>query len=173
MLTVVIILAAAIAVLLLVASRKPDIFRMERKTVINAAPEKIAGFINDFHRWQVWSPYEKKDPDMQRTFEGPASGKGAKYAWSGDKNIGSGNMEILDVSPSKTVVDLVFITPFKAHNTAEFTFTPQGGATEVTWAMFGPCPFFAKVMHTVISMDKMVGNDFAKGLADLKKAAEA
>ncbi len=173
MLTVVIVIAAAIAVLLIVASQKPDIFRIEKKAVINAPPEKIAGFINDFHRWPVWSPYENKDPNMQRTFDGPVSGPGAKYAWSGNKNIGSGHMEVLEVTPGKTVVDLVFTAPFKAHNTAEFTFTPNGNATEVTWAMFGPCPLFAKVMHTVISMDKMVGNDFVKGLADLKKAAEA
>ena len=173
MTTVVIILVAALAVLFIVAAQKPDIFRIEKKAVISAPPEKIAGFIGDFRRWAAWSPYEHKDPNMQKTYDGPASGVGAKYAWSGNKNIGSGHMEILEVTPSKIVVDLIFTAPFKAHNTAEFTLTPQGGATEVTWAMFGPCPFFAKVMHTVISMDKMVGNDFVKGLADLKKTAEA
>ena len=110
---------------------------------------------------------------MKRTFSGAASGKGAVYAWEGDKNVGSGRMEILEASaPSKIVIKLDFFTPFEAHNTAEFTMLPQGDETRVTWRMHGPAPFMAKVMQVFINIDKMVGKDFEAGLANLKRLAE-
>jgi hypothetical protein len=110
---------------------------------------------------------------MKRTFSGPESGKGAVYAWDGNKNVGSGQMEILDTAtPSKIVIKLDFIKPFEGHNTAEFTMLPRGGATEVTWAMHGATPFIGKVMHVFINMDRMIGKDFEAGLANLKKTVE-
>jgi len=169
-----IILAFAIAAVLFLASRKPDTFSVQRATAIHAPPEKIFPLIDDFHQWQSWSPYEVKDPDMQRTFSGAASGKGAVYAWNGNKNVGSGRMEILDAPPpNKVVIKLDFFTPFEGHNTAEFTLQPQGDTTNVTWLMHGPASFMMKVMHVFINMDNMVGKDFAVGLANLKRITEA
>jgi hypothetical protein len=140
---------------------------------INAPAEAVFPLICDFHRWGGWSPWENRDPAMKRSFGGAASGKGAVYGWEGNKNVGTGRMEIIEASaPSRIVVKLDFLKPFEAHNTAEFTMLSQGGATEVTWAMYGPAPFMSKLMHVLINMDRMIGKDFEAGLARLKMLAE-
>src|SRR5712671_1590231 len=168
-----VVLVVAIAIILILAATKPDTFSVQRATVVKAPPERIFPLINDFHQWRTWSPYETKDPAMKRSFSGAASGKGAVYGWEGNKNVGSGRMEILDNSaPSKIVIKLDFFAPFEAHNTAEFTMLPQGDATNVTWLMHGPLPFMGKIMHVFINMDRMVGKDFEIGLANLKRLAE-
>src|SRR6266436_2595488 len=168
-----IVLVVAIAILLILGATKPDTFTVRRATTVKAPPERIFPLINDFHQWGTWSPYETKDPAMKRSYSGAASGKGAVYGWEGNKNVGSGRMEILDSSaPSKIVIKLDFFTPFEAHNTAEFTMLPQGDATNVTWLMHGRLPFMGKIMHVFINMDRMVGKDFEIGLANLKRLAE-
>ena len=168
-----IVLAIAIAIVLILAATKPDTFSVQRATAVRAPPETIFSLINDFHRWGTWSPYENKDPAMKRSYSGADSGKGAVYGWEGNKNVGSGRMEILDVSaPSKIVIKLDFFTPFEGHNTAEFTMLPQGDATSVTWLMHGPAPFMSKVMQVFINMDNMIGKDFEIGLANLKRLTE-
>jgi carbon monoxide dehydrogenase subunit G len=174
-------IAGIVAILLLVgvlavlglAATKPDTFRVARSASIKAPPEKIFPLINDFHQWQAWSPYERKDPAMKKTFSGAAAGKGAVYEWDGDKNVGSGRIEIADASvPSKVSLKLDMIKPFPAHNTVDFTLEPRGGETLVTWAMRGDVPYLAKVVHVFLDVDKMVGNDFEAGLASLKSVAE-
>ena len=168
-----IVVVVAIAAFLAFAATKPDTFQVQRSTVIKAPPDKIFALIQDFHHWGVWSPYEKRDPDMKRTYGGPESGKGSMYAWEGNSKVGAGRMEILDATaPSKVTIKLDFIKPFEGHNTAEFTMIPQSDATNVTWAMYGPNPYIAKVMQSVFNMDEMIGKDFADGLANLKTAAE-
>ncbi len=170
-------LIVVVAGILIYAATRPDTFRVQRSASIKAPPEKIFALINDLRGWSAWSPYEKKDPAMKRTFSGPSSGKGAIYAWDGDKNVGKGRMEITEVTPpSKVLIKLDFIKPFEGHNIAEFTMEPKGDNTVVTWAMYGPCPYMAKVMGVVMglfmNMDDMIGNDFAAGLASLKTVAE-
>jgi uncharacterized protein YndB with AHSA1/START domain len=170
---VAVVLAIAVAVVLILAATKPDTFSVRRAATVRAPPERIFPLINDFHQWGSWSPWEHKDPAMKRTYSGADSGKGAVYAWDGNKNVGSGRMEILEASPpSKIVIKLDFFAPFEAHNTAEFTMLPQGDATNLTWVMHGPLVFMAKVMHVFINMDKMIGKDFEAGLANLKKLTE-
>lgn len=177
MTTVLMIVAAvvtlAVITILLLAMRKPDIFVVSRTTTIAASPEKIFPLIDDYQNWGQWSPYEKIDPNMKRTFSGASRGKGSIYEWTGNKNIGHGRMEILESSPSSRIlIKLDFFTPFEAHNMAEFTLAPVPTGTDVTWQMRGPLPFMAKVMHTVFNVDRMVGNQFAEGLASMKAAAE-
>jgi uncharacterized protein YndB with AHSA1/START domain len=168
-----IVLAIAIAIVLILAATKPDTFSVKRVAAIKAAPQTIFPLINDFHQWAGWSPWEKKDPAMQRTFSGTASGKGSVYAWDGNKNVGSGRMEILEASaPSKIVIKLDFFKPFEGHNTAEFTMLPQGDATSLTWVMHGPASFMSKVMQVFMNLDKMIGKDFEAGLANLKRLTE-
>jgi Polyketide cyclase / dehydrase and lipid transport len=168
-----VVLVIAIAIVLILAATKPDTFSVQRATTVKAQPERIFSWINDFHQWGSWSPYENKDPAMKRSYSGAASGTGAVYAWEGNKNVGSGRMEILDSStPSKIVIKLDFFTPFEGHNTAEFTVLPQGDATNVTWLMHGPSPFMGKIMHVFINMDRMVGKDFEAGLINLKRLTE-
>src|SRR6195952_2597617 len=164
------VLVIAVAVVLILAANKPDTFSVQRATTVTAPPEKIFLLINDFHQWGSWSPYETKDPAMKRSYSGADSGKGAVYGWEGDKNVGSGRMEILDAkAPSKIVIKLDFFAPFEGHNTAEFTMLPQGDDTNVTWLMHGPAPLMSKVMQVFINIDNMIGKDFEAGLANLKR----
>ena len=171
--TIAVVIAIAIAVVLILALSKPDIFRIQRVATIKAPAESIFALINDFHRWGSWSPWESKDPAMKRTFSGAESGKGAVYAWDGNKNVGSGRMEILDASaPSKIVIKLDFFKPFEGHNTAEFTMLPQGDGTHVTWVMHGPANFMSRLIQVFMNLDNMIGRDFEAGLANLKKLTE-
>ena len=174
MLKVILIIAVVlIAGVLVYAATKPDTFRVQRSASIKAPPEKIFPLINDYHNWVAWSPYEKKDPTMKRTFGATAAGKGATYSWDGNKDIGQGSMEIQDsVPPSRITIKLDFVKPFEAHNIVDFTLQPEGDSTKVTWDMHGPAPYFSKVMQVFINMDKMVGADFEAGLASLKALAE-
>jgi uncharacterized protein YndB with AHSA1/START domain len=167
------VVVVIVAGILIYAATRPDTFRVQRSASIKAPPDKIFPLINDLHAWNAWSPYEKKDPAMKRTFSGAPSGKGAVYEWDGDKNVGKGRMEIIDsASPSKVVIKLDFIKPFEGHNTAEFILEPKGDNTVVTWAMYGPSALMMKVMGIFMNMDNMIGNDFAVGLANLKAIAE-
>ena len=166
-------LAVLIAIVLIVAAMRPDTFRVQRSIDINAPTEKIFPLINDYRHWGSWSPYEKVDPAMQRTFSGAPNGKGSVYEWNGNKNVGRGRMEILDATPSsKIVIKLDFFSPFEAHNTAEFTMQPKGNATNVTWAMQGPVPYMMKIMHMFMNMDRMCGDQFQQGLTSMKAVAE-
>lgn len=168
----------ALAVILGYAATRPDTFRFQRTISIKAPPEKIYALINDFHQWGSWSPYEKLDPAMKRTFSGADSGEGARYAWESKGKAGAGSMEISAASPpsritpSKVVIKLDFTKPFESHNIAEFNVDTQGDSSNVTWAMYGTSPYVAKVMGLFFSMDAMVGKDFETGLANLKSAAE-
>jgi uncharacterized protein YndB with AHSA1/START domain len=167
------ILAMAIAVIPILAARKPDTFRVERVININAPADKVFPLINDFHRWTKWSPYEGKDPAMKRSYGGAPNGVGAVYGWEGNNNVGSGRMETLQsAAPSKIVIKLDFHRPFEGHNTAAFTMLPQGDSTMLSWLMYGPAPFKSKLMQVFLDLDRMVGRDFEAGLVNLKQRAE-
>ena len=162
-----------IAGVLAYAATRPDTLRVQRSASIKAPPDKIFAMINDLKAWAAWSPYEKKDPAMKRTFGAITAGKGATYAWQGDGNVGEGRMEIVESAPpNKVMIKLDFLKPFEAHNTAEFTLEPKGGGTLVTWAIYGPSAYVTKVMGLFFNIDTMIGRDFEAGLADLKTAAE-
>ena len=168
-----VVIALAVAIILILAMSKPDIFRVQRTTTIKAPAQAIFALVNDFHRWASWSPWENRDPTMKRNFSGAESGKGAVYAWDGNKNVGSGRMEILEATtPSKVTIKLDFFKPFEGHNTAEFTMLPQDDATNVSWAMYGTAPFMSKLMQVFMNIDNMIGKDFEAGLANLKKLTE-
>jgi hypothetical protein len=171
MLGIIALVAAPIAGLLGYAATRPDSFRIERSATIAAPPERILPFIEDFHRWEGWSPFEKLDPQMNKSFAGAQSGRGAVYTWEGKKS-GIGRMEITDLSQQRVVIKLDFEKPFKASNIAEFILQPAGGSTHVTWAMHGSQPFINKLMGVFINLDKLVGKDFDTGLAGLKALAE-
>jgi uncharacterized protein YndB with AHSA1/START domain len=171
--TIAAVLVVVLAGVLIYAATKPDSFTVRRSATVKAPPDKIFALITDLHGWATWSPYEKKDPAMKRTFSGAAAGKGAVYEWDGNNSVGKGRMEIVDTAASsKITIKLDFIKPFEGHNTAEFTMEPKGDTTAVTWAMYGPSPYVAKVMGTFFNMDTMIGKDFEVGLANLKAVAE-
>lgn len=171
---ILIALAVIVVALLGFATTKPDTFRVERAASIKATPETIFAHINDFRSWDDWSPWEKLDPALQRTYSGAAIGLGAVYEWKGNSDVGSGRMEIMESSPaSKISIKLDFIEPFETQSTSEFTLTPEGDATKITWAMHGPNQFLGKVMSIFVDMDNHIGKDFETGLANLKTIAEA
>jgi hypothetical protein len=171
----VVALLVAIAIVLILAATRPDTFSVRRTAVVEAPAEKIFPLIDNFHQWVNWSPWEDRDPAMKRTYAGAESGKGAIYAWDGNKKVGSGRMEILDASsPTKIVIKLDFFKPFEGHNTAEFIFAPErdASATNIIWVMHGPSSFMSKVMQVFMNLDKMIGRDFETGLANLKRLTE-
>lgn len=166
-------LVIVVGVILIYASIRPDSFRIERSITIQSTPENIFALINNFHQWESWSPWEKIDPQINRTYSGAPEGKGSIYEWSGNKNIGQGRMEITEsVPPSKITFKLDFIMPFEAHNAVDFVLTRKGDSTLVTQAMYGPSPFLSKLMGLFFSMEKMVGEKYEEGLINLKRVAE-
>jgi uncharacterized protein YndB with AHSA1/START domain len=172
--TILIVIIVLIVAVLIYAATKPDTFRIQRSAIIAAPPDKVFSYINDLHNWASWSPWEKKDLAMKKTYSGSPQGKGAVLEWDGNKDVGTGRMEVLESTPlSKILIKLDFFKPFEAHNTAEFTLAATGDRTQLTWAMYGPQPFMMKVMGLFCSMDKMVGKDFEDGLTSLKALAES
>jgi polyketide cyclase/dehydrase/lipid transport protein len=161
-----------IAAILIYAATKPDTFSVQRSISIKASPEKIFPLINDFHAWDAWTPFNK-DPAMKKTFSGANSGKGAKYAWEGNSEVGAGSVSITEsLPPAKVALNLDMLKPFEGHNQVEFTLAAEGDVTHVTWAMRGHQPYLGKVISTFIDCDKMIGKDFETGLANLKALAE-
>jgi len=166
-------LGAVFALLLIAIALQPATFHVERSLTMAAPPETVFTQVNDFHVWSAWSPWEKLDPAMKRSFDGAPAGVGAKYAWVGNKDVGEGRMTIEKSAPGAEVaIKLEFLKPFEATNTATFTFqkTPEG--TKTTWAMDGRNNFVGKAMSLVMNMDKMIGPDFERGLASMKMLAE-
>ena len=166
--------AALVVLLVLVILTRPATFHIERSIIMAAPPENAFAQVNDFHAWPAWSPWEKLDPAMKKTFDGPPSGVGAKYAWTGNDQVGEGRMTIeKSEKPSQIVIKLEFLKPFAATNQTTFTFTPNAGGSHVTWAMDGENSFMAKAASLFMDMDKLIGGDFDKGLAAMKTAAES
>lgn len=171
--TIVLPIAVVLAALLIYAATRPDTFLIQRGMNIKAPPEKVFAILGDFHRWEAWSPWEKLDPALKRTYSGTPSGTGAIYAWEGNSKVGAGRMEIVEaLPPSVIIIKLDFLRPFEGHNIAEFTLQGQGDFTYVTWVMHGPSPYISKLIGIFMSMDKMIGKDFETGLANLKTLAE-
>lgn len=162
-----------VAALLVYAATKPDTFRVERTATIKATPEKIFPFLNDFRKGIAWSPYEKRDPEMKRTYSGAASGKGSVYEFEGNKKVGTGRLEILESTPpSKVVISLDMLKPFAGHSIIEYTLEPKEEGANFTWAMHGPVPYPGKVISIFVNRDEMIGRDFEAGVANLKAVVE-
>ncbi|WNG41592.1 SRPBCC family protein [Archangium minus] len=169
---IVVVLVLIVGVFAFISTR-PENFRVERSAQINAPAEVVFALINDFHQWGQWSPYEKLDPNMTKSFEGPVSGPGASYAWSGDKS-GAGRMTIVESKPGERVsLKLEFFKPFEATNMTTFTLVTSGTGTRVSWVMEGKNSVMAKALSAFMDMDAMVGKDFEQGLAHLDTAAQA
>lgn len=167
-------LVAVIGAFLVIVAMRPSDFRVERSAVVSAPAPVVFAQVNDLHNWDAWSPWAKLDPAAKQTFDGPRAGTGAAFAWVGNSQVGEGRMTITESRPSELIrFRLDFVKPFAGTNTAEFTFTPQGDQTAVTWSMSGRQNFMAKAFCMFMSMDKMVGGQFEQGLAQMKSMAEA
>lgn len=171
---IVVVLAAAILLLIVVVAMRPNELRVTRSASMSAPPSAIFPLINDLRAWDAWSPWAKMDPNAKNTFEGPPSGPGAKFHWAGNKNVGEGQMTILECRPNDYIkILLEFFKPMKGVNTVEFDFQPKGNQTLVTWTMFGPQGFMGKLFGLFMNMDKMLGGEFDKGLASIKGIVES
>jgi len=165
---------AVLAILGLVIATRPAHFRIERSALVHAPREHVFPLIDDFQQWPKWSPWEKLDPTMKKTFSGAPKGNGAEYAWAGNAKAGEGRMTILDSQPSELVsVKLEFLKPFAATNLAAFKLVPAGAGSQVTWSMEGNNGFIAKAFCMVMDMDALVGKDFEEGLANLDRLAQS
>ena len=166
-------LIVVIALILIFALTKPNEYTVVRTTSIKAPPEVVYSYLDDFHKWSAWSPWEKMDPTMKRAYQGPQNGVGAIYTWDGNSQVGKGRMEITNVSPaSKVGLNLDFLEPMEGHSKVEFALAPKGDTTDVTWSMKGDNNYLSKIMQVFVSMDSMIGGDFESGLRDLKTSSE-
>lgn len=169
---IVLVVVVLLAIVLVYAASRPDTIHVERSIDIKASPEKIFGLINDFRQWNDWTPYNK-DPAMKKTCSGSASGKGAMYAWEGNKDVGKGEIAITGSEQnSRIALELHMIEPFEARNSVVFSLSKAGDSTSVTWSLVGKQNFMSKLMGLIFDMDKMIGGDFEAGLAKLKAVAE-
>jgi len=170
---IILALAAIVAIFLVVVAMQPSEFRVVRSAGMAAPASDVFAQVNDFHNWQAWSPWAKLDPAMKQTYEGAPAGTGAIYSWVGNKQVGEGRMTLTESRPNERIlIKLEFIKPFAATNSAEFTFKPDGNQTVVTWSMEGKKAFMLKAFGLFMNMDKMVGGDFEKGLAQMKSLVE-
>jgi hypothetical protein len=170
---IIILIVVVVLVLLfgLIVQMQPGTFRLEKSMQTFAPAATVFANVNDFHRWDLWSPWIGIDKNLEQTYEGAPSGVGAGYSWVG-KKTGAGRMTIIESRPNELIkIRLEFLKPFKATNTAEFTFMPVGNHTVVTWAMYGEKTFVTKFIQMMASMDSMVGPMFERGLAKLKKVS--
>ena len=173
LLGVIIVVIVLVAICAVVVALQPSHYRVERSTTINAPASTVFAQVNDFHKWDAWSPWAKLDPAMKQSFEGPPAGNGAIYSWTGNSEVGEGRMTITESHPSDSIkIKLEFIKPFAATNSTNFTFTPQGNQTNVKWTMDGDNNFIGKAFGLLMNMDKTIGGDFEKGLAQMKTVAE-
>ena len=170
-----ILIPVAVIVLgfLVVVTMQPADFRVTRTATIAAPAAAVFAQVNDFHNWQAWSPWEKMDPAMKRTYEGAPAGRGAIYAWVGNKEVGEGRMTVTESRPNELIrIKLEFVKPFRATNVAEFSFELRGDQTAVTWTMTGEKNFLTKAIHLFMNIDRMVGGSFETGLAQMKALVE-
>jgi len=166
-------LAVVVVVLAIQIVTRPDDFRVTRSTLISAPPAAVFAQVNDFHQWENWSPWAKLDPNVRNTFTGPPAGPGAGFGWDGNSKVGAGRMTITESRPAEFIrIKLEFFKPFKATNTTEFTFKPEGALTNAGWSMFGKNNLPSKVMGLFMNFDRMIGGQFEQGLAKLKSIAE-
>jgi polyketide cyclase/dehydrase/lipid transport protein len=167
-------LAGVVVVVVVVVASRPAGFHVARTARIAAKPPAVFAQVNDFHKWDAWNPWAKLDPAMKQSYEGTPAGVGAVYSWAGNSQVGEGRMTLTESRPSDLIrIKMEFLKPFAGTSTAEFTFRPEGDHTVVTWSMEGRNNFMAKAIHLVMNMDKMIGGQFEKGLAQMKAVAEA
>jgi hypothetical protein len=166
------VLAGGVAALVGYAATRPAEFRIQRRARIAAPPRAIVSHLDDFRAWAAWSPWEKLDPAMQRTYGGPTRGVGATYAWDGNKKAGAGRIEVTRSGDQGVGMTLDFTRPMRSTNVTEFALTAVDGGTEVAWTMTGSNNLMGKLFGVFVNMDKLVGRDFEAGLASLKTVSE-
>lgn len=167
-------LGIVLLVLVGVVALQPEDFRISRATTIQAPAAVVFEQVNDFHKWEAWSPWAKLDPQAKVAFDGPTAGEGAQFAWAGNQEVGEGRMTIVESRPGEVVrIRQEFLKPFEGRSETEFLFVPEGDGTKVTWTMSGKNNFVGKAISLVMDCDSMVGSQFEQGLANIKAVCES
>jgi carbon monoxide dehydrogenase subunit G len=170
---ILITLTVIVIVFVVIVALRPSEYRVARTVTIAAPAPAVFAQVNDFHKWNAWNPWAKMDPAMKQTYEGAPTGTGAIYTWTGNRQVGEGRMTLTESRPPELIrINLEFLKPFAATSAAEFTVTPEGQRTAVTWSMVGNLNVVTKIVHLFVGMDRMIGANFEKGLADMKSVAE-
>lgn len=166
------LLVLGVAAAAFLIARKPNEFRVERSTLINAEAAAIFPYLNDLQKGQEWSPWVEMEPDANYQMSGPAAGVGATLTWNG-KKTGAGKLTVTAAeAPSRVTMRLEFYKPMQAVNTCEYALKTEGAQTRMTWVMYGPNNLKGKIISLFIDCEKMCGDQFAKGLANLKTLVE-
>jgi len=171
---VLLVVGAILVAILVLAAFQPTDYKVTRMETIAATHAEVFPQVNNFQAWTQWSPWEKLDTNLQKSFEGPQEGEGAIYTWKGDHNVGVGKMAIAkSQTPEKVVINMTFIEPMPGDALVEFDFKPVEAGTLVTWSISGKNNYLSRIMCLFMNMDKMIGSNFEKGLANLKSLVEA
>lgn len=171
---ILIAVVAIVAVMAAVIAMQPSQLRVERTIVIAAPAEAVFAQVNDLRRWQDWSPWAELDPLARATFEGPDSGTGAIFKWSGNDEIGEGHMTIEESIPNEIVRARVdFVRPFTGNSITEFDLTPAVDHTAVTWIMTSELDFLSKAICLFMNPRAKIEADMDKGLEKMKALIEA
>jgi hypothetical protein len=170
----VVVLVVLLIAFLGYVSTRPGQFHYERNGVINASADKIFPYLSSFKEGAAWSPYEKKDLQMKKIFTGTDGQVGATMAFEGNKEVGSGKLEMLKIVPNEVVeIRLTMLEPVRGESLVQYKLTPVDGGTQFSYSMSGESGFLGKLMSTVIDCEKMVGDDFSIGIANLKTLVES
>jgi hypothetical protein len=148
-------------------------FHYERSGTIHATPEKIFPYISNFKMGSQWSPYEKMDPNMSKKYSGNDGESGSIMEFEGNKDTGSGKLEMLKVIPNEQVdIKLTMLKPWHAENLIQYKLTPEAEGTLFTWSMSGDGGFMGKLMSVLIDCEKMMGDQFEQGINNLREVVE-
>jgi hypothetical protein len=153
------------------ATIMPNKYTLTRDIIIDRPVNIVKEQTVDFRNFQVWSPWSELDSNMQVTFAGEPMQIGASYTWSGNKQAGTGMQEITAISENRVDIALHFKEPFKSEATTYFEFTEENGQTKVVWGMSGRMPWPLNLLNFM--MKNSIGNDYNKGLNNLKLRCES
>jgi hypothetical protein len=154
------------------ASMQEEHTHLERSVVVDATPADMTYFSHDLKGVNEWSPWEGKDPSMERVYSDPSAGVGATYHWTGNDEVGEGTMTIKSVMDGEVAIDLHFIAPFEGDSVATITYVEQGDGMKVTWAFDQDNVLMSKVMMLFMDFEGMLGPDYEKGMELLKPLVE-
>jgi hypothetical protein len=167
------VLGVVVAILGYAWFRSPDM-AISRELLIAASAETIFPFINDSQKANGWMPWTESDPGVKMVYSGPSAGVGSKSSWDSQGQMGTGEAVVIESIPNQSVkTQLTYTKPMAMSQLAEVSLSSQGDGTLVRWSVSGKMGFFFRLMGVFVNCDKMIGAEFEKGLANLKKQVES
>lgn len=169
MLKISLAVAAILVVFLIYVATRPNTFHYEVSDIIDAPVEKVFPFLSDLKKGGEWSPFERVDPNLVKEFVGESDRVGAKLIFKGNKEAGAGSIEITEIALNERVrLRLIMTEPMKAENDIEYSVIDVNGKTKFTWVMSGEVGFLGKLVNVIIDCEKMIVDQFHRGISNLK-----